>query len=175
MGNYGNKPKRSCNRMNSKGKESVDACLPLWVCQPRYFVLFVYIKKAYNVDALAGVFKTLSEFYRVDVVESRYLRQFHTPSATGKPEPSWHCCTKITFDEFPSDEFLFFEVMKLRSGDDPGPSSGNVVVGRTKVPIPNRVGESGWQRYKLIRLSEGEKEIGGFIEVAMEIRPAPTP
>ncbi|KAI9125763.1 hypothetical protein K1719_003181 [Acacia pycnantha] len=67
--------------------------------------------------------------------------------------------------------FLYVEVARLYSETDPGTSSGTVIVGRAKVPLPREPYKEVGRRFELARPSgDGHMCFAGNIILPMELR-----
>ncbi|KAI9156302.1 hypothetical protein LWI28_004055 [Acer negundo] len=97
--------------------------------------------------------------------------QFNTNLVKGLPDPSWKQNFRIWLDDpLHNHTFIYMEVIKLYSTSDPGTSNGKVVVGRAKIPMPDKVSRKKEGRFGLMRSDEkGGWRPEGHIAVSMEI------
>ncbi|KAL3523945.1 hypothetical protein ACH5RR_016779 [Cinchona calisaya] len=137
-----------------------------------YYILHVRIKKATKVDEVTGVFAPIRRktgYYGAVITDSQHMREFSTQVVRGVPEPKWEHDISIIFDEFPQGESLFVEILQFGSEGDPQTSSGIVVVGRARIPVPTQWKKFGVQHHEFFRMMGSEKKVEGIIVMRMEL------
>ncbi|CAL0324447.1 unnamed protein product [Lupinus luteus] len=97
--------------------------------------------------------------------------EFSTIPVEGLLNPVWNASGFILLKKFPEyHNFLNVEVLRVNSMNDPGTSSGVVIVGKAKIPLPRVLYGEKTGRFELVReMGEGFK-VEGHIHLSMKLR-----
>ncbi|PHT38169.1 hypothetical protein CQW23_21742 [Capsicum baccatum] len=101
------------------------------------YVMKLFIKKASNIIRFNDTFPYSFEraIYRV-IVSDEKGREFSTTRRMGTPTPEWNEHIEISFESEPINQELTLMVIRENCYDDPGTSTGEKVVGRAIIPVP---------------------------------------
>ncbi|KAH0738371.1 hypothetical protein KY290_037076 [Solanum tuberosum] len=104
------------------------------------YMINLLIKKASNLNSvLEGTFPYFSRgIYRV-IVSDESGREFSTRRIVGRPEPTWNEVIQIHFSSYPIGQKLKLKVVHENYYNDPGTSTGEVVVGRGIIPVHEKL------------------------------------
>lgn len=95
---------------------------------------------------------------------------FWTRVAEGLPNPRWNTRYSIPLGKSPEYSYLYLEIYRIGSNSDPGTSNGDVLVGRTRIPLPEGINRKKGGRFGLV-VPKGTGCIPeGHIILAMEMR-----
>jgi hypothetical protein len=96
--------------------------------------------------------------------------EIHTDVVEGSVAPEWYEDDVLMLDNLDDKVFLNVEVQRFNSLVDPGTSSGNVVVGRVKIPIPKSFYRSKVGSFHLIRSDENGLRLHGNILLSVRLQ-----
>ncbi|KAK4343599.1 hypothetical protein RND71_036693 [Anisodus tanguticus] len=123
------------------------------------YVMKLFIKKASNINRLNDTFPYFSKgIYRV-IVSDESGREFSTRGRIGMPEPVWNEDIEILFSSCPIGQNLTLMVVREHCYDNPGTSTGEVVVGRATIPVPVKVHRKKDRVIELVKLVGVEKKV----------------
>ncbi|KAL2548729.1 uncharacterized protein Fot_10259 [Forsythia ovata] len=99
--------------------------------------------------------------YRALIWVRHMDENFITPTASGLPNPSWDsaCILPLGIYE-PFRYFLHVEVYRMCAKSDPGSSTGIVLVGKTRIPLP-KLGHKICGRFGLVRPNDAPSSSSG--------------
>lgn len=101
--------------------------------------------------------------YRV-IVSDENGREFSTRKRIGMPTPEWNEEIDIYFNSYPIDQYLKLMVVRENCyNNDPGTSTGEVVVGRAKIKIPVLLNTKKDSVVELVKLVGVEKKLDALI------------
>ncbi|KAJ0045711.1 hypothetical protein Pint_06440 [Pistacia integerrima] len=115
--------------------------------------------------------------YPIDYSERNYVvifwidpeRVYNTRVVRGSPNPIWKQDFCMVINPVESFGFLNIEVVRLNSRADPGTSTGWILVGRVRIPIPRKICTKS-QRYGLVRPEGSGYKPEGHLFVSMETK-----
>ncbi|KAE9610628.1 hypothetical protein Lal_00029810 [Lupinus albus] len=97
--------------------------------------------------------------------------EFSTIPVEGLLNPVWNSSGVILLKKFPRHHiFLNVEVLRVNSMNDPGTSSGVVIVGRVKIPLPKVLSGEKIGRFGLVRERGEGFKVEGHIRLSMKLR-----
>ncbi|KAK8546129.1 hypothetical protein V6N13_067362 [Hibiscus sabdariffa] len=136
----------------------------------RNYVLLVTIYEAEGLDPPSLWPEVRFRNYRT-LLWVNSSDQYMTNEVRGYPSVIWNEEFNIRLSgvDRPDYHYLSLEVIRVRSQCDPGPSSGVVVVGRARVPLPDALRIKQSQRVGLTRLVGGRSVGQGHIMIAMKL------
>ncbi|KAE8684924.1 hypothetical protein F3Y22_tig00111105pilonHSYRG00740 [Hibiscus syriacus] len=136
----------------------------------RNHALQVAIYNAEGIDPLSSYPEVQWRNYRT-VFWVNSLGHYVTGEVVGYPNIEWNEEFGIRLIDLDTSEsnILNLEVVRVRSSVDPGPSSGVVVVGRARVPLPEVPRIKQVERVGLVRFVEGKIVSEGHIVIAMKL------
>ncbi|CAN4091554.1 unnamed protein product [Withania somnifera] len=128
------------------------------------YVMKLFIKKASNIIRFNDTFPYTSNriFYHVIVSDERG-REFSTRRRLGTPVPEWNEEIEICFYSYPINKTLTLMVIRENCYDDPGTSTGEVVVGRASIPVPVVLKHRKDKVIELVKLVGVEKRVEALI------------
>ncbi|XP_048231716.1 uncharacterized protein LOC8262752 [Ricinus communis] len=92
-----------------------------------------------------------------------------TPEVYGLPNPEWNKKFRILLENPMDCRFLYVEVIRTCSKIDPGTSTGEVLVGRVRLPLPE-LSTKIEGSFELVRPEGPGCRVQGHIRLAMELR-----
>ncbi|CAK7330603.1 unnamed protein product [Dovyalis caffra] len=95
--------------------------------------------------------------------------KYTTPEVGGSLDPEWWQQIRIPFKNPWDCRSLYLEVIRTHSKSDPGTSTGEVLVGRLKIPLP-RLSSPIQGTFRLMKLEGPGYKREGSIRLAMELR-----
>jgi hypothetical protein len=96
--------------------------------------------------------------------------EFQTEVVEGFVAPEWNQEDVLLLENLDGKVFLNVEVQRFNSLVDPGTSSGKVVVGRVKIPIPKAFDQRKVGSFHLIRSDEKGLRLEGNILLSMTLQ-----
>ncbi|KAK9282625.1 hypothetical protein L1049_010844 [Liquidambar formosana] len=96
--------------------------------------------------------------------------EFFTQEAEGLPNPVWNLRYQIALGRPMEGRFLNLEVVRIGSKTDPGTSTGLVLVGRTRIPLPKELPTKKGSRHGLVRLDGQGYKAEGNISITMQVK-----
>ncbi|OIW08496.1 hypothetical protein TanjilG_03172 [Lupinus angustifolius] len=135
-----------------------------------YLGLHLEILYAEDIDNPSIYPNVFNREYRL-VVWVDPNQEFSTIPVEGLWNPVWNASGVILLKKFPEyHTFLNVEVLRVNSVNDPGTSSGVVIVGKVKIPLPRVLYGEKIGRFELVReMGEGFK-LEGHIHLSMKLR-----
>ncbi|KAK6787333.1 hypothetical protein RDI58_015858 [Solanum bulbocastanum] len=125
------------------------------------YVMKILIEKAWSIILANDTFPYSTNIYRV-IVNDESGREFKTSRGIGTPAPVWNEVIEICFKKYPVNEELKLMVVRENCYNDPGTSTGEKVVGRATIIVPDvqckREGV-----IELVKLDGVENRVKGFI------------
>ncbi|XP_045805050.1 uncharacterized protein LOC123898199 [Trifolium pratense] len=131
--------------------------------------LHVIIHRAEGLDQFADDPSVKNRDYNV-VYWIKPDEEIHTKVVEGFVTPEWNQANDFMLENLDDDSFLNVEVQRFNSLDDPGTSSGNVVVGRVKIPLPTVFNRREVRSFPLLRSDEKGCRLEGNILLSMRLK-----
>ncbi|CAL0324452.1 unnamed protein product [Lupinus luteus] len=99
------------------------------------------------------------------------IEEFSTIPVEGLLNPAWNASGVIFLKKFPEDHtFLNIEGLRINSMNDPGTSSGVVIAGRVKIPLPRVLYGEKIGCFGLVREMGEGFEVEGHILLSIKLR-----
>jgi hypothetical protein len=139
------------------------------ITQKFKFGLHVTIHRAEGLDRFANNSYIKNRDYNV-VYWIKPGEEIHTKVVKGFATPEWNHDNVLVLENLDGKVFLNVEVQRFNSLVDPGTSSGKVVVGRVKIPIPKVFDQRKVGSFHLIRSDEKGLRLEGNILLSMTLQ-----
>lgn len=120
------------------------------------------IEKAWSITLVNDTFPHPRNIYRV-IVNDESGREFKTNIGVGKPAPVWNEVIEICFKKSPVKEKLKLMVVRENCYNDPGTSTGEKVVGRATILVPDDVQCKKDGVIEFVKFDGIENKVKGFI------------
>lgn len=130
------------------------------------YVMKVLIERAANIIPFNDSFPySLDRIKYGVIISDESGREFSTRYTTGMPTPEWNEEIAILFNNYPINQNLKLMVIRKNCYKDPGPSTGEAVVGRATIPIPLRLNTTQINLLELVTLVGLEKRVDAVVRL----------